>query len=76
MIETNHGHIQLPACVEGCPSGEVRVADLDQFGLQVLQDIAPRGETQRESITLAERQGGRRNGIDAILFTENRPGDQ
>ncbi|MNO82049.1 hypothetical protein D3C76_733080 [compost metagenome] len=73
MIKADYRHVQLAARVQGRPCGEVRVADFNQLGLQILQDIAPGRETQREAITFAEGQGGCRNRVDAILFAEDSP---
>ncbi|MNY00904.1 hypothetical protein D3C86_1334140 [compost metagenome] len=76
VIETYDRYIELPPCIQRCPCGEVGVADFDQVRLQILQDIAPGRETQREAIAFAEGQGRGWNGEDAILLAQGRSGDQ
>ncbi|MNT65817.1 hypothetical protein D3C72_2038270 [compost metagenome] len=44
VIETDDRYIELAACLQGRPGGQVRVADFDQVRLQVLQHIAPGGQ--------------------------------
>ncbi|MNE41086.1 hypothetical protein D3C80_1351380 [compost metagenome] len=44
VVETDHRYVELAACLQGRPRGQVRVADLDQVRLQVLQHIAPGGQ--------------------------------
>ncbi|MNZ71866.1 hypothetical protein D3C78_902330 [compost metagenome] len=76
VIKTDDRHIELAPRIQRRPSGEVGVADFDQVGLQVLQDIAPGRQTQRKAIALAEGQGRGGNCEDAILLSKGRSGDQ
>ena len=50
MVETDHGYIELATGIQRRPGREVGVADFNQVGLQVLQDIAPGRQAKGESI--------------------------
>ncbi|MNT41353.1 hypothetical protein D3C72_1777110 [compost metagenome] len=76
VIKADDRYVELPPRIQRRPCGEIGVADFDQIGLQVLQDIAPGRETQREAIALAEGQGRCRNGVNAILLAKRRSGNQ
>src|SRR5690606_39307006 len=60
-------HVQTPAGIQHGPSGQVRVADLDQVRLQGAQQVAPGGATHREAVTPGEGQGRGGNAIDAVV---------
>ncbi|MNF86252.1 hypothetical protein D3C84_686840 [compost metagenome] len=76
VIKADDRYVELPPRIQRRPCGEIGVADFDQIGLQVLQDIAPGRETQREAIALAEGQGRCRNGVNAIQLAKRRSGNQ
>ena len=76
VAELGYAHIELSPRIQRRPCGEVGIADFDQIRLQILQDVSPRRQAQGEAITFAEGQGGRRNRVDTVMFTQSRAGNQ
>ncbi|MNE51853.1 hypothetical protein D3C80_1465010 [compost metagenome] len=76
MVETDDRYIELAAGIQGCPGGQVRVADFDQIGLKILQDIAPGRQAQRKAVAVAERQGRCRYLVDTVVVAGAGAGDQ
>lgn len=76
MVETDYRHIELAPCFQGCPGGQVGVADFDQVGFEPAQHIAPGAQPHRKTIAVAKGQGRGGYFIDAIGVAGTGAGDQ